>query len=230
MPRKPRANPIGIPQHLIQRGNNRQACFTSEQDFIAYAGWLKDYAKKFQVEIHAWVFMTNHVHLLCTPQKTNAISQMMQSIGRQYVRYFNYTYKRSGTLWEGRYKSCLVQTEDYLIQLYRYIELNPVRANMVDDPCEYKWSSYQVNALGKASALCTPHPTYLAIHPTEKARQTCYRALFKHHLDTQIVEDIRQATNKGMAIGNDKFKDEIEKLTGTKMRPQKIGRPPKQPK
>ncbi len=230
MPRKPRANPIGIPQHLIQRGNNRQACFTSEQDFIAYAGWLKDYAKKFRVEIHAWVFMTNHVHLLCTPQETNAISQMMQSIGRQYVRYFNYTYKRSGTLWEGRYKSCLVQTEDYLIQLYRYIELNPVRANMVDDPCEYQWSSYQVNALGKVSALCTPHPTYLAIHPTEKARQTCYRALFKHHLDTQIVEDIRQATNKGMAIGNDKFKDEIEKLTGTKMRPQKIGRPPKQPK
>ena len=230
MSRKPRVNPIGIPQHIIQRGNNSQACFTSDQDFIAYTSWLKDYAKKFQVDIHAWLFMTNHVHLLCTPRENNAISQMMQSLGRQYVRYFKYTYKRSGTLWEGRYKSCLVQTEDYLIQLYRYIELNPVRANMVDDPCEYQWSSYQVNALGKVSALCTPHPTYLAIHPTEKARQTCYRALFKHHLDTQIVEDIRQATNKGMAIGNDRFKDEIEKLTGTKMRPQKIGRRPKQPK
>ena len=229
MPRKPRANPIGIPQHIIQRGNNRQACFTSEQDFIAYTGWLKDYAKKFQVEIHAWVFMTNHVHLLCTPLKTNSISQMMQSLGRQYVRYFNYTYKRTGTLWEGRYKSCLVQTEDYLIQLYRYIELNPVRANMVDDPCEYQWSSYQVNALGKASLLCTPHPAYLAIHPTEKARQTCYRALFKHHLDTKIIEDIRQATHKGMAIGNEKFKDEIEKLTGTNMRPKRIGRPTKRP-
>ncbi|GIU31948.1 transposase [Shewanella schlegeliana] len=138
MPRKPRANPIDIPQHIIQRGNNRQACFTSEQDFIAYTGWLKDYAKKFQVEIHAWVFMTNHVHLLCTPREHNAISQMMQSLGRQYVRYFNYTYKRSGTLWEGRYKSCLVQAEDYLLQLYRYIELNPVRANMVDDPCKYQ--------------------------------------------------------------------------------------------
>ncbi|MEZ9593140.1 transposase, partial [Shewanella sp. 10N.261.52.F9] len=150
MSRKPRANPIGIPQHIIQRGNNRQACFTSEQDFIAYTAWLKDYAKKFQVEIHAWVFMTNHVHLLCTPRENNAISQMMQSLGRQYVRYFNYTYKRSGTLWEGRYKSCLVQAEDYLLQLYRYIELNPVRANMVDDPCKYQWSSYQVNALGKA--------------------------------------------------------------------------------
>ena len=229
MPRKPRANPIGVPQHIIQRGNNRQACFTSEPDFIAYTGWLKDYAKKYQVEIHAWVFMTNHVHLLCTPLKTDSISQMMQSLGRQYVRYFNYTYKRSGTLWEGRYKSCLVQTEDYLIQLYRYIELNPVRANMVNDPCEYQWSSYQVNALGKASALCTPHEAYLAIHPTEKARQTCYRALFKHHLDTKIIEDIRQATHKGMAIGNEKFKDEIEKLTGTNMRPKRIGRPNKLP-
>ncbi|WP_299808134.1 transposase [uncultured Shewanella sp.] len=229
MPRKPRANPIGIPQHIIQRGNNRQACFTSEQDFIAYTGWLKDYARKFQVEIHAWVFMTNHVHLLCTPRETNAISQMMQSLGRQYVRYFNYTYKRSGTLWEGRYKSCLVQAEDYLLQLYRYIELNPVRANMVDDPCKYQWSSYQVNALGKASTLCTPHPAYLAINSNKTARQTSYRALFKHHLDTKMIEDIRQATHKGMAIGNDKFKDEIEKLTNTNMRPQKMGRPPKQP-
>ncbi|MCL1051870.1 transposase [Shewanella abyssi] len=229
MPRKPRANPIGVPQHIIQRGNNRQACFASQQDFIAYTGWLKDYAKKFQVEIHAWVFMTNHVHLLCTPLKTDAISQMMQSLGRQYVRYFNYTYKRSGTLWEGRYKSCLVQTEVYLIQLYRYIELNPVRANMVDDPSEYQWSSYQVNALGKASELCTPHCVYLAIHPQGKARQTAYRALFAHHLDTKIIDDIRQATHKGMAIGNDKFKDEIEKRTGRSMRPKKAGRPSKQP-
>ena len=229
MPRKPRSNPIGVPQHIIQRGNNRQACFTSTQDFIAYAGWLKDYAKKFQVEVHSWVFMTNHVHLLCTPLKTDAISQMMQSLGRQYVRYFNYTYKRSGTLWEGRFKSCLVQTEDYLIQLYRYIELNPVRANMVDEPCEYQWSSYQVNALGKASALCTPHPVYLAIHPQEKVRQKCYQSLFKHHLDTKIINDIRQATHKGMAIGNDKFKDEIEKLTGQSMRPMKLGRPTKLP-
>ncbi|PKG76617.1 transposase [Shewanella sp. GutCb] len=227
MPRKARANPIGVPQHIIQRGNNRQACFTSQQDFIAYAGWLKDYSKKFHVEIHAWVFMTNHVHLLCTPRRANAISQMMQSLGRQYVRYFNYTYKRSGTLWEGRFKSCLVQTEDYLIQLYRYIELNPVRADMVNDPCEYEWSSYQVNALGKASQLCTPHPAYLAINPKEKARQTCYRALFKYHLDTKIIDDIRQATHKGMAIGNDKFKDEIEKLTGKSMRPKKLGRPSK---
>ena len=230
MPRKPRVSPIGIPQHIIQRGNNRQACFTSKQDFIAYSGWLKDYSQKFGVEIHAWVFMTNHVHLLCTPHKIDSISQMMQSLGRQYVRYFNFTNKRSGTLWEGRFKSCLVQTEKYLIQLYRYIELNPVRANMVNDPADYEWSSYQINALGKVSRLCTPHHIYLSLHQEPQARQAAYRALFKHHLSSKIIDDIRQASNKGMAIGNDKFKDEIERITGTSMRPQKMGRPCKDTK
>ncbi|OBT07011.1 transposase [Shewanella sp. UCD-FRSSP16_17] len=225
MPRKLRISPIGVPQHIIQRGNNRQACFTSEQDFIAYAGWLKDYATKCHVEIHAWVFMTNHVHLLCTPRKADAISQMMQSLGRQYVRYFNYTYKRSGTLREGRFKSCLVQTEEYLLLLYRYIELNPVRASMVNDPAEYQWSSYQINALGKDSQLCTPHDVYLAIHQQAETRQSSYRDMFKHHLNTTLIEDIRQATNKGMAIGNDRFKEEIEKLTGNSMKPKKMGRP-----
>ena len=225
MPRKPRVSPIGIPQHVIQRGNNRQVCFTSDQDFKAYANWLKEYSRKFHVEIHAWVFMTNHVHLLCTPQKANAVSLMMQSLGRQYVRYFNYTYKRTGTLWEGRFKSCLVQTEEYLIQLYRYIELNPVRANMVNDPAEYVWSSYQINALGKASQLCTPHQVYLSISNDPQARQSSYRALFQYQLDAKIINDIRQATNKGMVIGSDTFKDQIEKLTGKSMHPKKIGRP-----
>ena len=225
MPRKPRICPIGIPQHVIQRGNNRQICFTSEQDFKAYAGWLKEYSRKFHVEIHAWVFMTNHVHLLCTPQKANAVSLMMQSLGRQYVRYFNFTYKRTGTLWEGRFKSCLVQTEEYLIQLYRYIELNPVRANMVNDPAEYIWSSYQINALGKASQLCTPHQVYLSINQNPQARQSSYRALFQHQLDEKMINDIRQATNKGMVIGSDTFKDQIEKLTGKSMHPKKMGRP-----
>lgn len=225
MPRKSRVCPIGFPQHVIQRGNNHQACFTSKQDFIAYSGWLKDYSQKFKVEIHAWVFMTNHVHLLCTPQETNAISQMMQSLGRQYVRYFNFTNKRSGTLWEGRFKSCLVQTEEYLINLYRYIELNPVRANMVNDPAEYEWSSYQINALGKVSQLCTPHHAYLSIHQDPHIRQASYRALFKHQLDSKIIDNIRQATNKGLAIGSEKFKDEIEQLTGKNMRPLKMGRP-----
>ena len=127
MSRLARICPIGIAQHVIQRGNNRQICFANEQDFFAYIGWLKEFSVKFEVNIHAWVLMTNHVHLLCTPCKENGVSQMMQALGRQYVRYFNHSYKRTGTLWEGRFKSCLVD-EVYLLHLYRYIELNPVRS------------------------------------------------------------------------------------------------------
>jgi len=161
MPRKPRFSPLGLPQHIIQRGNNRQVCFGREEDFSAYLGWLKQFSVKFDVSVHAWVLMTNHVHLLCTPNAGNSISSMMQSLGRMYVRYFNYTYKRTGTLWEGRYKSCVVNADEYLFHLYRYIELNPVRAGMVDDPANYVWSSYQCNALGKVSELHTPHYLYL---------------------------------------------------------------------
>ncbi len=130
MPRKPRASAAGVPEHIIQRGNNRQVTFTSEEDMKAYVTWLKEYAKKYEVNIHAWVLMTNHVHLLCTPMTATGISQMMQSLGRMYVMYFNKTYLRSGTLWEGRYRSCLVQEETYLLQVYRYIGIKGVRAGI----------------------------------------------------------------------------------------------------
>ncbi len=214
-----------MPQHVIQRGNNRQVCFADEQDFAAYAGWLKGYSKKYQVDIHAWVLMTNHVHLLCTPRGQNAVSHMMQSLGRHYVRYFNFSYKRTGTLWEGRFKSCLVQEETYLIQLYRYIELNPVRAGMVEQPSDYVWSSYPINALGKVSELCTPHAVYLALGKDANERQASYRELFKHHVDGKLLEDIRLAVNKCMALGSERFKTEIESLSGRRMTAKKMGRP-----
>jgi len=225
MARLSRVCPIGIPQHVIQRGNNRQVCFASEQDFATYTHWLKNYSKKYQVEIHAWVLMTNHVHLLCTPKANNALSLMMQSLGRQYVRYFNFSYKRTGTLWEGRFKSCLVQEENYLLQLYRYIELNPVRAGMVKEPSDYNWSSYQINALGKKSNLCTLYSLYLALANNKKIRQENYRELFKYQLEDELLEDIRLASNQGMALGNERFKAEIESLTGRRMTAKKRGRP-----
>lgn len=224
MSRLPRANPVGVPQHIIQRGNNHQVCFISDQDFTAYLNWLKEYALKFEVDIHAWVLMDNHVHLLCTPQSVGAISYMMQGLGRQYVRYFNYSYERTGTLWEGRYKSCLVQEQGYLLQLYRYIELNPVRAKMVSDPLQYPWSSYQINGLGKHSTLCTPHPLYLSLGGNEQERQSAYRGLLNHHIDEKMLGDIRDSVNRGMAIGSEPFKLEIEKLTGCRMSPKKKGR------
>ena len=225
MARLSRVCPIGMPQHVIQRGNNRQVCFADEQDFAAYAGWLKGYSKKYQVDIHAWVLMTNHVHLLCTPRGQNAVSHMMQSLGRHYVRYFNFSYKRTGTLWEGRFKSCLVQEETYLIQLYRYIELNPVRAGIVEQPSDYVWSSYPINALGKVSELCTPHAVYLALGKDANERQASYRELFKHHVDGKLLEDIRLAVNKCMALGSERFKTEIESLSGRRMTAKKMGRP-----
>lgn len=225
MARLPRISPKEIPVHVIQRGNNRQACFVSDEDHGAYVAWLKKYAKKYGVDIHAWVMMTNHVHLLCTPQQEGAVSRMMQALGRRYVRYFNFEYRRSGTLWEGRYKSCLVQAERYLLEVYRYIELNPVRAEMVTDPGEYRWSSYQINALGKVSDLCTPHPEYLALGVEPLERRENYRALFVHHVDDELLEEIRTNTNKGMAVGNDRFKEEIETLTGRRLRAKKRGRP-----
>ena len=176
-----------------------------EQDLAFYANLLEEYSKKFNVSIHAWVFMTNHVHFLLTPNKENGVSNMMQSVGRRYVRYFNCEYKRTGTLWEGRFKSSMVQTEYYFLQCQRYIELNPVRAGMVEDPAEYCWSSYQSHGLGKNIEMHTPHTEYLKLDKNEKARQEAYRYLFKAHVQSELISDIRVAVNKGLALGNDKF-------------------------
>lgn len=227
MARLTRVAPVGIPQHLIQRGNNRQVCFGNEDDMKAYLNWLKEFSKKYSVDVHAWVLMTNHVHLLCTPREENAISRMMQSIGRMYVRYYNHAYQRSGTLWEGRYKSCLIQSESYLLEVYRYIELNPVTAGMVDDPSEYSWSSYACNALGVATELQTPHPLYLALGKSEKVRLKNYRELFKAHVEPELTEEIRVNINKGLALGDDRFASEIEALTKQRVTKRKAGRPKK---
>ena len=225
MARLPRITPIDLPVHVIQRGNNRQDCFVSDEDHGAYAGWLKEYSKKYRVDIHAWVMMTNHVHLLCTPRQAGGISKMMQSLGRRYVQYFNFEYDRSGTLWEGRFKSCLVQAERYLLEVHRYIELNPVRAGMVTDPGEYRWSSYQVNALGRVSELCTPHQEYLSLDEEPSSRQSMYRELFTYHVEGELLEEIRDNTCKGMAVGSNRFKEEIGALTGRRLKNKKRGRP-----
>ena len=227
MARLPRLCVSGVPQHIIQRGINRQVCFGSEQDLAAYANWLCEISQKHEVAIHAWVFMTNHVHLLVTPTTSEGVSKMMQDLGRYYVRYFNFTYQRTGTLWEGRFKSCAVEAEDYLLQCYRYIELNPVRAGMVESPSEYKWSSYSVNALGKETKLCTPHDLYDALGDNVKQRASSYRELFKGHVDSEFISQIRIATNKGMAIGSNHFKDQIEELSGRRVRSFKRGPKPK---
>ncbi len=217
----------GIPQHIIQRGNNRQACFGSEEDFAAYAHWLDEYSKKCRVAIHAWVFMTNHVHLMVTAETENGVSKMMQMLGRHYVRYFNHTYRRTGTLWEGRFKSCVLDAEGYLLICQRYIELNPVRAGMVTAPEDYAWSSYRANGLGQSIKLWSPHRIYNDLGSTHAERATVYRELFVGHLDIPTLTEIRRAANQGMALGNDRFKIEVERLTGRRVTPLKRGPKPK---
>lgn len=223
MARLPRICLPGIPQHIIQRGNNRQVCFASEEDFAAYAHWLNAYSHKHRVAIHAWVFMTNHVHLLVTPETENGISRLMQTLGRHYVRYYNYTYRRTGTLWEGRFKSCVVDAENYLLTCQRYIELNPVRAGMVAAPGDYAWSSFRANGLGRELQLWRPHPVYLALGNTPSERATAYRELFVGQLDSELLAQIRQASNQGMALGNDRFKQDIARLAGRRVTTLKRG-------
>jgi len=210
----PRLYLPGCAQHVIQRGNNREVCFYDEADYNAYLSFLKEAATKYQVAIHAFVLMTNHVHLLVTPSNEQGISRMMQAQGRKYVQYFNFTYGRTGTLWEGRYKSTLVDADNYLLTVSRYIELNPVRANMVQHPSEYPWSSYQENALGKPIQLLTPHSIYRQLGKIDKQRQSAYRALFRGKVSERDLAVIREATNKAWALGDDRFKAQIEAKTG----------------
>ena len=225
MPRLPRLDLVGYPQHVIQRGNNRNVCFVSDEDYVAYAHWLREASEKYQVAIHAWVFMTNHVHLLVTPRVVGGVSKMMQSLGRRYVRYFNRVYGRTGTLWEGRFKSCLIDSERYLLECYRYIELNPVRANMVDEPSAYRWSSYCVNGLGKDSKLCTPHREYLALGCDKASRLTAYRELFQTQVSPQLIDDLRKVTQHGLVLGRSDFIEQIEALTKRKLTLPRLGRP-----
>lgn len=225
MPRKPRFNLHGIPQHVIQRGNNRDPCFFTEEDYRRYLGDLQEAAEKYVCRIHAYVLMTNHVHLLVTPMIDFGISQMMQALGRRYVYYINKTYKRTGTLWEGRYKSSLIDSERYLLTCMRYIELNPVRANMVNHPGEYNWSSYHANAQGNTDALIESHPIYNELGPTSEIRQAAYRELFRHHIDNDTLHDIRDSLNHELVLGRSYFKDKIEEMTKRQTRLGQPGRP-----
>jgi len=224
MARRPRACPAGVPQHIIQRGNNRQACFASEEDLAAYAHWLDEASRKYRVSLHAWVLMTNHVHLLATPADADGLSRMMQTVGRRYVRYFNHAYRRTGTLWEGRFKSCVVDAEAYLLVCQRYIELNPVRAGMVEHPGDYHWSSYAANGQAKPAGMWTPHDVWLRLGRTHQDRAARYRGTFRGHMDAEQIAVIRTAVNKGLALGDERFRREIEQLTGVRISPSKPGR------
>lgn len=209
----------GQPQHVIVRGNNREPIFYADEDYTFYLDKLQRACAKHQCDVHAYVLMTNHVHLLITPRTEQSIGKTLQMLGRYYVQYFNYTYNRTGTLWEGRYKAALIDSENYLLTCYRYIELNPVRAAMVDHPSDYPWSSYRYNALGQSDAIVTPHPEYRRLGRLANERQSAYRALFKTRIAERTLEDIRQATNKAWVLGSNRFQQQIERKLGRRAAP-----------
>jgi putative transposase len=219
MPRLPRYVLPGHPQHVIQRGNNRCPIFVADEDYGCFRHYLREAGERHDCRIHAYILMTNHVHLVMTPGREDSLARVLQSVGRRYVQYFNATYRRTGTLWEGRYKATVIDTERYLLTCYRYIELNPVRANMVTHPGAYRWSSYAANALGKSDPLVTPHALYLALGRDPEQRRRAYQALFQAHIDNTTLAEIREATQKGWALGNDRFKEEIERLLQRRTRP-----------
>ncbi len=225
MARLPRLDLPGIPQHIVQRGNDRQPCFADAADYLRYHQELREAARKYGCALHAYVLMTNHVHLLVTPKSPGDTSRMMQAIGRRYVGAFNARYRRTGTLWEGRFKSALVDSGAYLLTCYRYIELNPVRAGMVHGPGDYRWSSHHCNALGEYDAGITPHPNYLSLGTDAVARQAAYRDLFKDALDTTHADALRDHTRQNKAFGNDRFRSRIETLIGRSMEIRSRGRP-----
>jgi putative transposase len=227
MPRRARIHLPGLPLHIVQRGHNREACFFTEEDYLAYRHWLGEALAATGCRLHAYVQMTNHVHLLVTPPVPEAVALLLISLGRRYVQYINKTYRRTGTLWDSRYKSSLVQADAYLLQCQRYIELNPVRAGMVDDPAHYRWSSYRSNGLGQADTLLTLHPVYEALGRDPDERRSAYRALFRPELDAEAIGDIRRALNQGQPLGDSRFLDGIERVTGERREVRPRGRPRK---
>jgi putative transposase len=228
MPRPLRADLPGVPQHVVQRGNDRQPCFFTDSDYLCYRTTLREMALREGCSVHAYVLMTNHVHLLLTPQRPGAVARTLQSLGRRYVRYFNDTHHRSGTLWEGRYKACLVEDGNYLLQCHRYIELNPLRAAMVDDPRGYRWSSHHALAFGDDDPVLTPHPVYEDLSTDPGTRQRNYRAMVMATVNPQDVESIRRHLQRQHAYGGDRFRQAIEAQLGRTAGPQKIGRPRKE--
>ncbi|MCG8324059.1 MAG: transposase [Thiotrichales bacterium] len=226
MPRRPRMYLPDIPAHIVQRGNNRNPCFFTEDDYRFYLDRLSQALKRYQVKLHAYVLMTNHVHLLMTPTDECGISKVMSLLGQHYVRYINHAYRRSGTLWEGRHKSSLIQAEEYLLLCYRYIELNPVRAGMVVSPEDYPWSSYRHHGWGEQNRLISEHNLYMQLGHDKEERCFAYREIFKAQLSERDVHRINHTIHYNYPLGNDRFKEKIEEILKCRIGHAKKGRPP----
>ena len=227
MARSPRITIPAYPHHIIQRGNNRQATFFADEDYRFFLECLRQAKSKCRCRIYAYVLMTNHFHLLVEPTEIGDLGRFMQSVGRRYVRYINANYRRSGTLWEGRFKSAAVSRDEYLIMCSRYIELNPVRAGMVAHPRDYCWSSYRYRALGLTDTLLVDDPWYAGLGTTAEERREKYREWIESEVHEGEWEEIRQSTQRGRLIGREAFQRQVEALTGRRLVGEARGRPKK---
>lgn len=216
-----------VPMHVIQRGNNKQPCFRGAADFRRLLNILGEQSGKTGCAVHAYVLMSNHIHLLVTPPRALAIGEMMKGVLQEYSQYFNWKHQRTGGLWEGRFRSSLVQSEDYFLVCQRYIELNPVRAGMAERPEDYKWSSYRCNGRGISDPIVSPHSVYLGLAESENVRRKVYRELFQSEIDDHVLQHIRDAVRGNRALGSAAFVEKIEAQTGCKMRSNHKGRPKK---
>jgi putative transposase len=215
----------GVAVHVIHRGNNRADCFFREEDRAFYLFHLNRLLPTLDCQLHAYCLMSNHLHLLLTARKATGCGLLMKGIAQLYAQYVNKTYRRSGYLWESRFKSCLVQSEGYVLSCYRYIELNPVRAGLARRPDEYRWSSYAANAKGEGSSLIKPHEEYVALGRDAHERQAVYRELFGSLLTAGQLDEIRSATNGGYALGSPAFKRTVSKAVGRRAEKGAAGRP-----
>lgn len=224
MPRRARHYVPGLPYHIVQRGNNRQACFLTPVDRRFYLKLWHRVSKRYGTQVHAYCLMTNHVHFLVTPERSDSISRTMREVGSQYAQHMNKLHCRTGTMWEGRHRSSLIQSERYLFTCYRYIELNPVRAGMVNNPGEYRWSSYTLNTTGDTGWL-TPRDEYLQLGKDPVERGRVYRELFADQLDQETLDFVRQATHYSQPIGDREFREQIAARHGIALGQMRPGRP-----
>jgi putative transposase len=225
MARLPRLSLAGYPHHIILRGNNRQAIFMDSADHQRILVLLQANAQEQQVQIHAYVLMSNHLHLLLTPLQNDSLPKMMQAVGRSYVLYFNKRHGRSGTLWEGRYRSTLIQTERYLLACMAYIDLNPVRASMVVQAADYLWSSHGHYIGRQNEAWLSPHPLYWEMGNTPFAREAAYAAMVQSGIGQKQQQALTSSALSGWALGEDAFVEGLQKQTPRRVNAAKAGRP-----
>lgn len=225
MARLPRLTVPGYPHHIIQRGNNRQAIFATDSDYEMLLSLLDEHARQHGVALHAYVLMSNHFHLLATPDEAGGIPQMMQAVGRRYVRYFNQRQARTGTLWEGRYRSTLIQAERYLLACMVYLDLNPVRAGMVADPADYRWSSHAHYLGRRADRMVIPHPLYWELGNTPFSREAAYGDMVRAGISGEQQRALTDSVMRGWALGEPDYVADLQKLTGRRVSKSAAGRP-----